>query len=97
MRIDHSRLSRRESVLIRAAFAIVFGVFGFVVMVGFLVGVADAMTTDKVPGKPVPSMTTSVCAGIEWGKTDVDGRIMIPFDANQDGMIDCRSDIELGS
>ncbi len=39
----------------------------------------------------------SACAGIDWTARDDDGRVMVPFDANNDGFIDCHSDIELGA
>lgn len=40
---------------------------------------------------------SGACSRIDWRQTDMDGRQLIPFDANEDGYIDCTSDIELGS
>lgn len=37
------------------------------------------------------------CDNIDWRQTDTDGREFIPLDANEDGYIDCSSDIELGA
>jgi hypothetical protein len=42
-------------------------------------------------------VVTDACDNIDWRQTDGDGSPLIPFDANEDGYIDCQSDIELGS
>lgn len=94
---NHNRLSRSESLLARAAMSVVAGLIGFTLTVGFLVGVADAMTPDPNQGTAVPASTTSMCGRVDWDEQDIDGRKFVPFDANQDGMIGCESDIELGS
>lgn len=94
---DFSRLSPGESIALKAMCTLVMGLIGFVLTTAFLVGLADAMTPDPIQGTAVPASTTSVCGRIDWQGQDVDGRVFVPFDANQDGMIDCESDIELGS
>jgi hypothetical protein len=45
----------------------------------------------------VQETPSHACDRIDWRQTDRDGSPLIPFDANEDGYIDCQSDIELGS
>jgi hypothetical protein len=39
----------------------------------------------------------SNCFNINWTELDTDGMPFIPVDVNNDGFIDCNSDLELGA
>lgn len=98
---DHSRLTRRESLLLRAVMTVVAGCFGFIILCVQVISLDAMLTTDTVTGNAVPAPKTlspgSQCFGIDWHEVDPSGRPYTPFDANRDGLIDCDSDIELGS
>lgn len=98
---DHARLTRRESLLLRAVMTLVAGCFGFIILTVQVMIMAEIVVTDTVSGKAVPAPKTlspgSQCFGIDWHELDHTGTPYTPFDANRDGMIDCDSDIELGS
>lgn len=98
---DHARLTRRESLLLRAAMTVVAGCFGFIILCIQVISLDAMVSTDTVTGNPVPAPKPftggSQCFGIDWAELDHTGTPYTPFDANRDGMIDCDSDIELGS
>lgn len=98
---DHARLTRTESFLLRALMTVVAGCFGFIILCVQVISLDAMLTTDTVTGNAVPAPKPftggSQCFGVDWTEPDTDGRLFVPFDANRDGMIDCDSDIELGS
>lgn len=98
---DHARLTRKESFLLRALMTVVAGCLGFIILCVQVIGLDAMLTTDTVTGNAVPAPKTltggSQCFGIDWHELDHTGTPYTPFDANRDGVIDCDSDIELGS
>lgn len=98
---DHSRLTRHESLLLRVFMTVVAGCFGFILLTTQMM-LLDAMVTDDVvTGKAVPAPKPftggSQCFGVDWHELNDQGTPYTPLDLNRDGMIDCGSDIELGS
>lgn len=98
---DHARLTRRESLLLRAVMTVVAGCFGFIILCVQVISLDAVLTTPIVTGNAVPAPKTlspgSPCFGVDWHELNEQGVPYTPFDMDRDGMIDCDSDIELGS
>jgi hypothetical protein len=98
---DHTKLSGRDSLLLKVLCSLVGAMFGFLLLVLQVVVFTEIMITPAIPGNAVPApkplTNSSQCFGIDWDELDIDGRRFTPFDANHDGVIDCDSDIELGA
>lgn len=62
--------------------------------------IPDANTIDdylRVYGDSPHFPTIGDCAMVDWLSQDEDGRPFVPIDLNNDGAIDCDSDLELGA
>lgn len=87
------RSEDKSSKMIKMLAILVMGVIGMGVL-GVLAGIDS--------GEPRPLRTTNpgmVYTDCGWKAPvrDVDGRWMTPYDANGNGVIECRSDIEMGA
>jgi hypothetical protein len=62
--------------------------------------IPDANTWDdylRVYGDNVQFPTKGDCSRVDWFAQDEDGRFIAPVDLDNDGIINCSSDMELGS